>query len=480
VFDTIAAIAEGARASAQGDGRRLAAIAQLVRLRCAGEEHAWWACDDWDAAAAEISAILGVTHGRASAQMHLALSLRDRLPRVNALLMAGTLSYQVCEAIVNRTDLIGDRATLALVDRAISHDVLSWGPMSNLKLQRAIDFWVDKYDPGALRRTQSRMRDRDVIVDVRNAQDGVVEIRGRLLLTDGAALDRRLNAMAHGVCEDDPRTIGQRRSDALGAINAGADRLACLCGDPECPAADDDARAASVVVHVVADADVLDAVPDPAMNGERPVAESESEPEPAQSRAAGGVLTGNRGIVPAPLLAELIRSGAKVRPLRRPSDQPEPGYRPSTALDEFVRMRDMTCRYPNCDMPAEYCDVDHTIPWPWGPTHPSNLACKCRKHHLLKTFWAGWGDRQHPDGSIVWTSPTGHTYTTQPGSRLLIPRWNTTTATLPPPVGQPPPTIGIMMPTRRKTRATQRAYRIAAERKLNDAHVAERNRPPPF
>jgi hypothetical protein len=37
-----------------------------------------------------------------------------------------------------------------------------------------------------------------------------------------------------------------------------------------------------------------------------------------------------------------------------------------------------------------------------------------------------------------------------------------------------------MMPTRRQTRAAQRAYRITAERKLNDAHVAERNKPPPF
>ncbi|NTY59823.1 DUF222 domain-containing protein [Mycolicibacterium sphagni] len=476
MFDAVAEIVEGARAAAQGEGRRLAGIAQLVRERCGDDERAWWACDGWDAAAAEVSALLGVTHGRASAQMHLALSLRDRLPRVNALLMAGTLSYRVCEAIVNRTDLIGDRATLALVDRALAHYVVSWGPQSTLKLQRAIDFWVDKYDPGAVRRTRTRVQDRDVVVDVGNAQDGVVEIRGTLLLTDGVAIHRRLAAMAHSVCEDDPRTIGQRRSDAMGAINAGSDRLACLCGNPECPAAGEDARTTSVVVHLVADADMVDAVPDPVVHGERPDTPSES-PSP---RSPSGVVTGHRGIVPAPLFAELIRSGAKVRELRRPSDEPEPGYRPSTALDEFVRMRDMTCRFPNCDMPAEYCDVDHTIPWPWGPTHASNLACICRKHHLLKTFWTGWRDRQHPDGAIVWTSPTGHSYTTQPGSRLLIPRWNVTTATLPPPVGQPPPTIGIMMPTRRKTRAAQRAHRIAAERKLNDARVTERNRPPPF
>jgi hypothetical protein len=37
-----------------------------------------------------------------------------------------------------------------------------------------------------------------------------------------------------------------------------------------------------------------------------------------------------------------------------------------------------------------------------------------------------------------------------------------------------------MMPTRRRTREQDRAARIDAERALNDAHVAERNIPPPF
>ncbi|UQX12610.1 DUF222 domain-containing protein [Candidatus Mycobacterium methanotrophicum] len=47
-----------------------------------------------------------------------------------------------------------------------------------------------------------------------------------LALADAAVLDRRLTQMAHGVCDDDPRTIAQRRADALGALAGGADRLA--------------------------------------------------------------------------------------------------------------------------------------------------------------------------------------------------------------------------------------------------------------
>jgi hypothetical protein len=86
-----------------------------------------------------------------------------------------------------------------------------------------------------------------------------------------------------------------------------------------------------------------------------------------------------------------------------------------------------------------------------------------------------------PDGTIEWTSSTGKTYLTHPGSRILFPHWNITTAPLlPPPPVDPSPARTLMMPTRRRTRAQQRAYWIKCERALNDAYAAERNRPPPF
>jgi hypothetical protein len=108
-----------------------------------------------------------------------------------------------------------------------------------------------------------------------------------------------------------------------------------------------------------------------------------------------------------------------------------------------------------------------------------------RYHHLLKTFWTGingWRDQQEPDGNIVWTAPTGQSYTTRPGSCLLFPSLCLPTSELrtAPTVERPPGDRGIMMPRRRRTRKQDRAYRIDAERALNDAHVAERNKPPPF
>ena len=94
-----------------------------------------------------------------------------------------------------------------------------------------------------------------------------------------------------------------------------------------------------------------------------------------------------------------------------------------------------------------------------------------------------WRDRQLPVGTIVWTSPTGHTYVTHAGSRHLFPRLCEPTATLwtgEPPVIESTGDRGVMMPNRRHTRAHNTAKAIAAERRLNDALVAEHNKPPPF
>jgi len=91
--------------------------------------------------------------------------------------------------------------------------------------------------------------------------------------------------------------------------------------------------------------------------------------------------------------------------------------------------------------------------------------------------------RTLPDGTVIWTSPTGHTYTTKPGSALLFPTLCLPTGDLWPPEHDPvvePDGRAVMMPRRRRTRAENLARRIEAERRLNDDLVAERNRPPPF
>jgi hypothetical protein len=187
-------------------------------------------------------------------------------------------------------------------------------------------------------------------------------------------------------------------------------------------------------------------------------------------------------------LARRFALTAKVCKVCHPGDSPpEPRYTPSRRLAEFVRCRDLTCRFPGCSEPATNADIDHTIAWPIGPTCASNLKCLCRRHHLLKTFWGGpngWRDRQLPDGTIIWTSPHGQTYVTEPGSKLLFPSLCAPTA---------PVTItdeartqasqhnpGLTMPRRQRTRAQARAQRIADDRRLNEEEARLRGGGPPW
>lgn len=475
----VAAIAEWQATESAAAARRLAAIAELTRRRCAQDEQPDWACDGWDGAAAEISAALGIGAGRASGQMNLSLALAVRLPRVAALFWAGRLSLRVISAIAWRTDLVTDDDALAEIDAALTEKSARFDSLSQYKLEQAIDVWVDRHDPGAVRLTRSNARSRDVSVGGQNHESGTAALWGRLYATDATLLESRLAAMAAAVCADDPRTMGERRADALGALAAGDQNLACRCGDPRCPAAMPDGRSASVTVHILAEQSAVESA----------AVQSASQEAPGTGASGTGasgtaVLLGG-GVVPTPLLAELLKNGARIRQLRRPSAEPELRYRPSAALDEFVRMRDLTCRFPGCDQPAEVCDIDHATPWPLGLTHPSNLRCLCRKHHLLRTFRCGeggWRGRQDPDGTIVWTAPSGHSYTTVPGSRLLFPHWDSTIADLPAPTspGASSPGRGLNMPRRRRSRVRERASRIRRERLLNAAHVAERTRPPPF
>jgi hypothetical protein len=127
-------------------------------------------------------------------------------------------------------------------------------------------------------------------------------------------------------------------------------------------------------------------------------------------------------------------------------------------------------------------DIDHTVPYPVGPTHPSNNKLYCRIHHLFKTFYAGpagWDEQQLADGTVIWTSPTGRTYTTKPLGALFFPQLAVPTEKLVLPKGPSPgPNRELAMPKRKRTRAEDRAYRVQWERGLNRARYAAD--PPPF
>jgi hypothetical protein len=102
---------------------------------------------------------------------------------------------------------------------------------------------------------------------------------------------------------------------------------------------------------------------------------------------------------------------------------------------------------------------------------------------------------------LIWTTPSGQVYTTTPGGALFFPALATPTGQSPASGRYPqvtPKSHGpaqtdreLMMPTRQRTRAQDRAYRIALERQHIAARIARKqlllaeriardDEPPPF
>src|SRR5450756_964912 len=99
-------------------------------------------------------------------------------------------------------------------------------------------------------------------------------------------------------------------------------------------------------------------------------------------------------------------------------------YRPPAELADLVRARDGTCVMPTCGARAQYCDLDHTVPFEQGgETAPGNLGALCRHHHLLKTH-AGWRLEQPEPGEFTWTTPTGRVWPLAAGPPGADPPWS--------------------------------------------------------
>lgn len=93
-------------------------------------------------------------------------------------------------------------------------------------------------------------------------------------------------------------------------------------------------------------------------------------------------------------------------------------YRPTAEQRRFLGARDLHCRFPGCRVSLNRCDIDHTVDAArGGPTSTDNLAHLCRGHHTLKHHSA-WSVRQEPDGTLIWTSPTGRPCAEPPPSRV--------------------------------------------------------------
>ena len=518
------AVAAWSRAESSACARKVAAMAVLFETAHAADgaaERDLWCTDTWDAVSAHLGATLRITTGAASNQLLIAVALHERFPLVAKVFADGLITYSLVRTVVQRGALVVDPSALHELDGLLAEALSTREPMSVAALEKTVDGFVAQVDPQAVIRTETRARGRSVEIGDEDGS-GMATVFATLFAHDAKAFDRRIDALARTVCPADPRTLDQRRADAIGALGHGTDRLACLCGTAECPAGENP-PSTGVVVYVIASADTLTPpaapeppppppVPEPAETVDADSADaadssdaatpSNSTGDPADERASLDgeppamfstplrELTLTEALTPTPGRLASLRPaammggqflpgaiacraaiGATITPVVHPGQAPpEPRYRPSKKLADFVRCRDLTCRFPGCRVPATHCDVDHSIPWPCGPTAASNLKCLCRRHHLLKTFWggeSGWREQQLDDGTIVWTAPDGRTHTTTPGSRLLFPELSRPTRTVEASGVPAHHASGLTMPHRTTTRAHDRAKTVHRERNSN-------------
>jgi hypothetical protein len=212
----IDAIGEATRNESAAVARRFALIGDLDARRAKDlEESIFWRTDPYEEVTAEIAAAQNISRGRASTQVHYARVLRDRLPQVAAVFATGAIDERMVAIIGSRTENV-DAELMPRLDAALASHCVKWMRLSGPQLVTRLDLWVAKFDPAAVRVPPKVDDNRHVVVAETSA--GMAGIWASIRATDAAAFDQRLDALAASVCDNDPRTIEQRRADACGAV----------------------------------------------------------------------------------------------------------------------------------------------------------------------------------------------------------------------------------------------------------------------
>ncbi len=285
------------------------------------------------------------------------------------------------------------------------------------QLERYLQRLLAQLDPDLVKRRRAQGQS-DRWVWISHRQDGTSDLGARLRTEEAEAIHAALRALAlHGrmPCgpnEDesrpkgtgaelpaDTRTFDQRMADAL--VDLILPVRSSDLGSPAGPGSRVPA-CVSTQLNVTIPVDSLAGLSD-----------------------SPGTVSGY-GVIPADLARRLAGGDTRWRAVlvQRATgavlDVSPWAYRPRAALDRHVRLRDATCRFPGCCVPAAECDLDHLVPFPTGPTTAQNLHALCRHHHRMK-HESGWTVQALADNGLRWTSPSGTVAETWPESYAVAP-----------------------------------------------------------
>ncbi|MGI8666670.1 MAG: DUF222 domain-containing protein [Jatrophihabitans sp.] len=314
-----------------------------------------------------------------------ARTLTRDLPRTCELLTRGQISQRHAQLIAEASWGLPDQ----LVSRFEDQLVTDASDQTVAQLRRAVERAVIEIDPcAAEQRHQRALAGRKV--GYQPAADGMVQLPVLLGAPEGQLIYTRLTAAATLLPAVDARSMDQKRADLL------VDAVLTGLGEDALPAS----HGHRPRIQVVVSADTL----------------LDLDDHPGELAGYG------------PITAETARrwaadtSGTWRRLLTDPNtgqllDISQRSYRPSRRLRDFVAARDGVCTFPTCNQPGYRCEYEHIVPYlQGGPTCRGNGALACRRHNQCKID-TGWTYSGNSDGSVTWTTSTGHRYRSRPPRR---------------------------------------------------------------
>lgn len=337
---------------------------------------------------------LGLTPGQAQYRVSTAAKLAAHLPQTLQSVASGQVDLQRARVVVEEL-LLADRFTCRQVEDLVLPAIERGS--SSRTIRHQVRATLAEVDADALAQRVKTARSRRFVRVAPAGEPGVSEWWVQLSSEQSAQCWAAVDELAHQRKTSDPGVaIDQARADAF------VDLLLSRASVKT-----------TLKIAVPVEAFARSPKPNPGRSGEH---------DPLQDSL--GVEIPGVGVIPARHVQTLVSTFGTT--LTRMLVDAQTGtvletgvvsYRPSAAIARQVRARDGTCRFPNCTVRAERCDIDHVVPWPDGKTKVSNLLCLCRHHHRLKTF-TRWRPeiitRGRLAGRVIWTDPFGQEWVTSP------------------------------------------------------------------
>ncbi|UOQ61050.1 HNH endonuclease [Leucobacter rhizosphaerae] len=388
-------------------------LAALVAARDGHTDHGEF---EHRAVAAEFAAAVHESDRTMAGRISRARTLVEHYPTVMAALTAGRISQAHATVIADAGSILTDPQSragyaAAVLEVAETTTVGRLRPVAREFAERFADRTLDD------RHTEARACR---MVRVIELGDGMADLTATLPAVYASGIKDRLTQMARAVKQheqaraDEQGASGSSGEDVVPAVRS-MDQIRADLFTDMLLASDPNHAATSGLTGITGiQARIQVIVPKERVTGE-------DEPSPPGTKSGGHRATGTPPATLAgygPIDTDTARHLAgNATHWEEVKVDPDTGtvlsvdtYRPNTKLRQFLRARDLHCRFPGCHTPTAHCDIDHTVDAAHGgPTTSTNLAHLCRRHHTLKHH-SRWTVTQTRHGTLTWTSPAGTAY----------------------------------------------------------------------